>query len=311
MANVINYAEQWNRELLEAIIQGTLCSPFITNNVRWLNAKTFHFTMLSTSGYKNHSRAGGWNRGSITQTDVPFTLYHDRDIEFLIDRADVDESNLTATIQNISENFIQLRANPEVDAEFFSAVAQKALAESLASATELSTWDKTNVFSRLKTIMKAGNLRTYRQRGSLILYICSDIMDLLEQSSDFTRKIELTTIADGGIGIETRVTDIDGVPLMEVIDTERFYTDFNFEPTDGGFEPAAGAYPINVLAASTETVKKVQKINSIYFFQPGQHTQGDGYLYQNRAYSGTFIFPNAKNGQIDSIFVDINALALP
>jgi hypothetical protein len=113
----------------------------------------------------------------------------------------------------------------------------------------------------------------------------------------------MTQIADGGIGLETRVTEIDGVPLMEVVDDERFYTEFNFDPEDGGFEPEADARKLSVLIASTEMVKKVPKINSIYFFAPGQHTEGDGYLYQNRAYSGTFVFPNGKNEEIDSIYV--------
>lgn len=52
----LNYAEQWSPDLLEILMQGTLTSPFVTSNVRWLDAKTFHFTQMSTSGYKNHSR---------------------------------------------------------------------------------------------------------------------------------------------------------------------------------------------------------------------------------------------------------------
>ena len=51
MAN-LNYAQVWEPELLEILIQGTLTSPFVTSNVKWLDAKTFHFTQMSTSGYK-------------------------------------------------------------------------------------------------------------------------------------------------------------------------------------------------------------------------------------------------------------------
>ena len=43
----LNYAEQWSPELLDILIQGTLTSPFVTSNVRWLDAKTFHFTQMS------------------------------------------------------------------------------------------------------------------------------------------------------------------------------------------------------------------------------------------------------------------------
>lgn len=308
MPNVVNYAQQWNNELMEAIIQGVLCSPFVTNNVRWLNAKTFHFTQMSTSGYKTHSRNGGWNRGNVNQVDVPFTLYFDRDIEFLVDTADVDETNQTAAIQNISERFIELQANPEIDAEFFSKLYTYCKAASLATATQLSTYTTANVFTRLKSMLKQGNLRSYKQRGSLIGYVNSDIMDLLERSTEFTRQIVINTIADSGLAIQTRVTEIDGVPLFEVIDVERFRSGFDF--TDG-FVPAAGSAKINAFFGSTEMVKKVPKINSIYFFQPGQHTLGDGYLYQNRAYSGTFVFPNGKNNTVDSIFIDVDAVALP
>ena len=303
MANSFNYAEQWHTELLQTIIQGTLCSPFIASNVRWLNAKTFQFPILNTTGYKSHSRNGGWNRGNATKEDIPYTLYHDRDVEFLIDVADVDETNQVATIQNISQRFVDTQANPEMDAEFFSKVAKTAIENELHVGFAANSWTKENVYERLKTMLKAGKLRVYKQRGSLIMYIRSDIMDLLEQSTAFTRKIEMTQIADGGMGLETRVTEIDGVPLMEVIDDERFYTEFNYDPEDGGFEPAEDARQLSVLIASTEMVKKVPKINSIYFFAPGQHTEGDGYLYQNRAYSGTFIFPNGKDKAIDSIYV--------
>lgn len=129
----LNYAEQWSPELLAILIQGTLTSPFITNNVRWLDAKTFHFTQMSVSGYKNHKRSGGWNTGEYNQKDVPYTVTHDRDVQFMVD-----------------------------------------------------------------------------------------------------------------------------------------------------------------------------KISSIYFFAPGVHTEGDGYLYQNRQLSDTFVFPNGKDGKVDSVFVDVD-----
>ena len=107
----LNYAQVWEPELLEILMQGTLTSPFVTTNVKWLDAKTFHFTQMSTSGYKNHSRSGGWNKGNYVQKDVPFIVTHDRDIAFLVDKADVDETNSTASIQNISRNFEQMHCS--------------------------------------------------------------------------------------------------------------------------------------------------------------------------------------------------------
>jgi hypothetical protein len=352
----LNYAEQWSPELLEILMQGTLTSPFVTSNVRWVGARTFHFTQMSVSGFKNHKRTGGWNSGKYAQTDIPYTLQHDRDIEFLVDQADVDETNATASIQNISRTFEQTQVAPETDALFFNRIAEKAQSlDGYHSSTPLSgsgAYTKSNVFGKLKTILAAGKLRRYKAQGALIMYVSSFIMDLLEQSTDFTRKIEMTQIAEGGMGIETRVTEIDGVPIMEVIDDERFYDRFDFDSEEGGFKPAVatykktadttivegkdyytesggvyskessasaekletyyekvdGSHKINVLVASPLTCKTVPKISSIYYFAPGAHTQGDGYLYQNRSLSDTFVFPNGKDGKIDSIYVDVDTV---
>ena len=172
----------------------------------------------------------------------------------------------------------------------------------------------------LKDILAKGKLRRYKANGSLLMYVSSPIMDSLEQATEFTRKIELTQIAEGGIGIETRVTDIDGVPIMEVTDDERFWDAFNWEPAEGGFAPlekveadsthgieaVTGAHKINVLVACGQTCKTVPKIASIYYFNPGTHTEGDGYLYQNRSLSDTFVFPNGRDGKVDSVYVDVD-----
>lgn len=301
----LNYAEVWSPDLLEIMEQESLTSPFVTTAVKWLDAKTFHFTQMSTSGYKSHNRNGGWNKGTFAQEDVPFTVSHDRDIEFLVDKADVDETNQTASIKNISETFHKTQQVPEMDAYFFSKVATEAQKlTGYHSETAISSYTKENVYGKLKAMLSAGKLRRYVAKGALIAYVNSTIMDLLEQSTDFTRKIEMTQIAEGGVGIETRITDIDGVTLIEVIDDERFYDKFDF--TDG-FNPVANtSHKINVLIASPLTVKTVPKISSIYYFAPGAHTEGDGYLYQDRSLSDTFVFPNGKDNKIDSIYVDID-----
>lgn len=311
MPNTVNYAESWQSELLEVMTQNALCGPFVTDNVRWLDAKTFHFTQMSVSGYKNHSRDGGWNRGNVTQTDHAYVVTHDRDVEFLIDRADVDESNSAASVMNISRTFEQTQAAPEADALFFSKVAAAAKKESgYNSSTAAADFTPEAVFGKLKTMLAAGKLRRYRARGALVAYVSSAVMNALEQAPELTHTIELTRIADGGTGIETRVTEIDGVPIMEVVDDEVFYDDFKFDGEDGGFAPASGAHKINVLIASPLTTKLVPKISSIYFFAPGGHAEGDGYLYQNRALSDVFTFPNGKDGKIDSVYVDIDTSAV-
>lgn len=298
----LNYAQQWQPNLLEVIIGDTYISPFIRSNVKWLNAKTFHFTQMSTSGYKNHTRDAGWNAGTYQQQDVPFTVMHDRDIEFLVDKADVDETNATASIQNISTTFIKTQAVPEMDAQFFSTVATKALSISgqNSSTKEVAITPET-VLPYLKNIFKNKGLKRYKARGALIAYVSTHVMTCLELSKDFVRKIEITSISGLGASINTRITNLDGVTLIEVIDDERFKTKFTY---DNGFAAHSSSKDINVLVATPLTSMFVPKIASIYAFQPGQHTKGDGWLYQNRAFWDTFIMPNGLDNKIDSIYVD-------
>lgn len=306
----INYAERWEPELIEIFIQNSLISPFVTTNVKWVGARTFHFTQMSTTGFKSHNRQGGWNKGKFIQTDVPFTLEHDRNISFLVDTEVVDETNSTASMENIAKTFELTQATPESNALFFSRCAAKAQSlEGYSSSTALSGYTKANVLSKLKAIIS--KLKRYKAMGALIVYVRSEIMDLLELCEEIHRHIEVTTIAEGGAGIETRITKIDGVPIMEVIDDDVFYDKFKFDPIndsddfEGGFEPADDAKKINVLAVSPLTTKFVPKTSHIYTFAPGTHTEGDGYLYQHRRLSDTFTFPNGKTKKIDSLFVDV------
>lgn len=301
----LNYAEVWAPDLLEILMDGCYTSPFITSNVKWLSAKTFHFTQMKTSGYKSHSRKGGWNKGDYDQEDVPFTVTHDRDISFLVDKVDVDETNATASIKNVSKVFHDTQQVPEIDAYFFSKVATEAqkLTGYHSSSAE-KNYTKDNVLSKLKGYIAAGKLKRHKSGGALIMYVAPFIMDLLELSTEFQRKIEQTQISESGLGIETRITDIDGVSIIEVLEDDRFYDKFDFSE---GFKPIVGtSHKINVLLASLKAVKTVPKINSIYYFAPGEHTEGDGWLYQDRSLSDTFIFPNGKDNKIDSVYVDVD-----
>ena len=50
MANTINHAAKYNRELIETFIENSYAAPFVATNVDWLDAKNFHFTILQTGG---------------------------------------------------------------------------------------------------------------------------------------------------------------------------------------------------------------------------------------------------------------------
>lgn len=313
MPNSINYAEEWRDELIDIVIQGTLSSPFIVSDseaIKWDGAKTFHFTANATSGFKNHSRAGGWNRGTLTQTDHPFFIEHDRDVEFLVDVSDVDQSNYTASIKNVARNFEETNAAPEYDARFFEKVSEAAINASKADQKALNTYTKATVIADIKGAID--KVRKYR--GSCICYVRSEIMSLLELALGDKAQIEWTSISGLEFSIETKVAKIDGVPIMEVLDNERFCTKFDYTEgftkssaatngaNDTAWQKLAGK-DLNLLIASTRTAFTVPKLSHIYMFEPGNHTEGDGYLYQHHEYWDTFVLPNGKTNAVDSVYI--------
>lgn len=303
MPNVINYAEQWSDELLQIIDDGAYSSPFLTPNerVKWLGAKTFHFTKMDVSGFKPHSRDGGYNRGSIVQEDKEFTLEHDRDIEFFVDVADVDESKQTANLQNVSRVFTQKHSAPETDARFFERVAKAAIADGYYET--MTGFTAANTYSRLVKMFQRKELKKYRAMGGLIAYVSGEIMNNLENSTEVTKTLDIKTMSiNEKQGIETRIAFINGVTIIEVVDDTRFYTSFDYAD---GF--VGNGSKINVCIAHPSMVKTVVKFNNIKLFANGTHTEGDGDLYQRRDLWDTFVFPNGLDGKCDAVYVNIES----
>lgn len=303
MANVMNYAEQWSDELLQIIDDGTYSSPFLVpgDRVKWLGAKTFHFTKMDVSGFKNHSRDGGYNKGSVVQEDKEFTLEHDRDIEFFVDVADVDETKQTANLQNVSEVFTRKHAAPEIDARFFERVAAAAIKDGYYET--MNGFTAANTYSRLVKMFQRAEIKKYRAMGGLIAYVSGEIMDNLENSNEITKSLDIKTQSiNEANGISTRITSINGVAIIEVVDESRFNTSFDYSD---GF--VANGSKINVCIAHPSMVKTVSKIQNIRFFANGTHTEGDGDLYQRRDLWDTFVFPNGLNGECDAVYVNIES----
>ncbi len=68
-----------------------------------------------------------------------------------------------------------------------------------------------------------------------------------------------------------------------------------------GYKVTDDAKSINFEFVAKPAVIPIVKENAIYMFAPGQHTEGDGYLYQNRLYHDLFV----KSQKQDGIYVSL------
>lgn len=283
-----NYVTKDPGVLDQAITQGLVTSALGVPEVTLVNGgKSFTLTTISTSGLKAHGRGKGFNAGTVTNDKTVYTMGQDRDIEFYVDRQDVDETNQDLAVANVSKVFIEEQVQPEIDAYRFATLAKGAG----TSVTETLTVD--DVYSRIKAALLP--VRKYGAQN-IVGFVSSEVMDMLERSKEFTRSITNQNV--GMTALESRVTSLDGVQLVEVWDDSRFKDAFDF--TDG-YRPKTGAHDINFLLVVKPAVIPVVKENAVYMFAPGEVGQGDGYLYQNRLYHDLFILKNKKDGVSASI----------
>lgn len=284
----INYVTKDGGLFDQKITQGLITSVLGVPDVTLVNGgKSFTLTTISTSGLKNHGRGKGFNAGSASNDKTVYTMGQDRDIEFYIDTQDVDETNQDLAVANVSKVFIEEQVQPEIDAYRFSTLAKSAG----TSVTEILTVD--NVYTQLKKALLP--VRKYGAQNT-VGFVSSEVMDLLERSKEFTRSITNQNV--GTTALESRITSLDGVVLIEVWDDSRFKDSFDFSD---GYKPKTGANDINFLLVAKTSVLAIVKENAIYMFAPGEVGQGDGYLYQNRLYHDLFVLKNKKDGVSASI----------
>lgn len=279
----INYVTKYGPMLDQRINQGLVTSVLGSADASLVaGTQTVKIQTIATTGFKPHTRGKGFNQGEVSNTSATYQLTQDRDIEFFVDTQDVDETNMALSIANISQVFFDEHATPEIDAYRFSTLAKK------AGNTQSVAITKANAYAQIKAAIKP--LRKYGAQN-IVAFVSSDVMDALEQSTEFTRSITNQNV--GLTTLESRVTSVDGVQLIEVWDASRFQTDYDFSD---GYAPASDALGIGVLAVAKQAVLPIVKESAIFMFAPGEHTQGDGYLYQNRLYHDIFVLDQKKDG---------------
>ena len=227
-----NYVTKDGNLLDQKITAGLFTAALGTPEVDLVNGgRSFTLKTISTSGLQAHTRGKGFNSGTISDEKTIYTMGQDRDVEFYLDRQDVDETDNELAMANISNVFITEHVQPELDSYRFSKIATSFdnldgndIEGALLAKTHKTeeTLDATNAYSQLKTGI--GKVRKYGTQN-LVGYVSSEVMDALERSKEFTRNITNQNV--GTTALESRITSIDGVQLIEVYEPNRFMTKYD------------------------------------------------------------------------------------
>lgn len=285
-----NYAEQYEDILVQKYESEQKSWPLFESNpgIGWLNAKTIKLPYITTTGYKDHTRTGAFQAGTLTNQWEAKTLSHDRDVEFFVDSMDVDETNLALEIANITNVFETEQAIPERDAYTFSKLyadytttySQTADTTALTAANILETFDG---------YMQAMDDESVPMEGR-ILFVTPTVNKLLKEAQGLTRIVHTDT--DEG-RIRRYVHELDDVRIVQV-PSARLKTAYDFTQ---GAVPASGAKQINLMLVHPDSVVARMKHEYIRVFEPGSDSRtGDGWIYQNRAYWDAFLLSQRVAG---------------
>lgn len=285
MPNSVNYVTQFQQEIIQKYTRELLTNGLTTKNISFAGANKIKIPHVTMSGYKDHSRNGGFNRGTVGNAFMEKTLGFDRDVEFFVDVMDVDETNQALSAANITSTFISEKAIPETDAYRMSKLYSEftALGET-ATEDELTT---ANILEKFDTLMEEMDEDEVPEDGRM-LYVTPAVYTIIKQAEKITRNLDVTRDNT----VNRHIRSLDDIEIQR-IPSGRMKTAYNFTE---GYAPAASAKQMNMILVHPQSVLAADKHSYINLWAPGSHTQGDGYLYQNRKYGDLFIIDNRVDG---------------
>jgi len=279
---VLQYATQFDNRIRDLYGHELISNALFNSNqdIQIVNAKDLKIPRLTVSGYKDHTRGGNYNSGNYSNNYETKQLDHDRDIEFIVDPMDVDETNTVVSIANIQARFERKQAIPELDSYTFSKLYSEAVRVGATIKTTAIT--AANILSDFDD-----NCEAFEDAGvplgRCVLYCTAAYKKALKNAEGIQRTLEVS----GGVkGIDRRIHTMDDLGEIKVVPLERFKTAYDFTE---GYKADATGKQINYILVDPEAQVSRVKYAYINTYTPGHDSRtADNYLYQNRRYNGTF-----------------------
>lgn len=285
MPNTVNYVTKFDKELKQKYSRELLTANLTTPNVQFVGANKIKIPYISVSGYKDHGRNGGFNRGTVENEFMEKTLAFDRDIEFFVDSMDVDETNQALSAANITNVFETENAIPETDAYRMSKLYTEFTALGKAATTDALT--AANILDKFDTLMEEMDEDEVPEDGR-ILYLTPANYTLIKQAEKIVRNLDVTKSAT----VNRHISSLDDVTIKKM-PSGRMKTAYDFSE---GYKPAVTAKTMDMILIHPKSVIAADKHKYIKLWPEGTHTQGDGYLYQNRKYGDLFVIDTRIEG---------------
>lgn len=289
----LNYATNYERTLDQAFPYvlnfGALYATPNNGRYRWVNAKTIEIPRISTTGRvaANRDTIGHASRNYDNSWETK-TLSNERKWSTLVHPMDVDETNMAATIGNITRVFNEENKFPEMDAYLISklysawttTVSGEGYTGKVADKTALSTSNVLQVFDKM--MLNMDNARV--PANGRILYVTHEVKSMLKEAQGISRSFN---VQDSNKSIDRIVNRLDEVEVIGV-PASLMKTAYNFTT---GYAPSPTADQINMFLVHPLAVITPVKYTFAQLEAPSAMSEGK-YVYYEESYEDAFILNN-------------------
>lgn len=286
----INYAHQYQQALEQAwpytLYFGDLFNTPNNQRFRWVNARTIEISTLETTGRVDSNRdtiataARNYNNAW-----TPLTLSNERQWSTLVHPQDINQTNMVATIGNITQVFNQEQKFPEMDAYCVSKIyadyteaSKTPITEEITAANILEYFDKMMINMAEARVPSTGR----------ILYITPVYNAMLKQAEKLARTV---IIGDAENKLNRTIANLDLVKIVEV-PSELMKTVYDFTQ---GYKPAVSAKQIKMFMVHPLAVITPINYEFARLDEPSAMSQGK-YVYYEESHEDVFILQKKIDG---------------
>lgn len=287
---VLNYATEYQQVLDQnfpyVLNFGALYNSPSNSLFKWTNAKTIEIPVISTTGRKDANRdtIGSLSRNFDNAWETK-TLANQRYWDTLVHPMDINQTNMAASIPNITQVYNEQQKFPEMDAYLISKVYADWTAKSkTADGTALTISSVLGVFDAMMQRMTEARV----PKKGRILYVTPAVNTLLKTADKIQRQITVDGSNTGKINRE--VISLDDVEIVEV-PSDLMKTVYNFT---SGWAAGVGAKQINMFLVHPIAVLTPHTYTFAALDEPTAKTQGKYYYYEE-SFEDVFILDNKIN----------------
>ena len=300
----INLAET-NQQLTQKFdtkfVQDAVTGFLIDNTMKsdFVQAGTVLVPELYMSGAGDYSDDNGFAVGSIAVNKRPYTLPMRRGRKLKIGQDEVQDMGLEKALTSgsgVMSIFQKKYMAPEFDAYNLSSIADA------AGSFKCETLTADTAYGRLVEDLDTAN-ENASDGEKVYCFVRWDIYSLISKSSTFQRYVDVANFKKGEI--DTELKTINEVGLIRT-PRKRMYSAFDYlngydvSQTQGGFQPHAGATPINWIITNASATKVIVKTETIRTWTPQQNKDALSYEFDFYKRYGCLNLYNQRDGIVCS-----------